>query len=440
MTYDSFNWLLQARTGNWDDVQPIGSALLFRLLDTLYPGPILFMSFNLIMVVAGTVAIFFLSSAGIVRNVILAALVLFCPVCLTILGFIWRDITGLGLVLLAVASCLMISEKQSRGQRWLFFSFVVLLTIAGSFFRVNNAAGAWPILFYALVRMFGRGSLDLKKILICVALSGIILTTATLGAMQVTTKMAKKQWFFGQVPINYQLAEMSLIAEVNFFPEQLFPDLSLEVIREQMAPPKIKKNPYFRLFFRAYLTDENRFFPRLLNQEYVELTQAYKKIISQHPHIALKARVRGINNWIFKEDLLQYGLHGPGFSNLRMWKNKVEINFTTTHPRWSEKFLIDMNTFVKAKKFSVQPLLYIGVSLLGVLLAWIYVLPNRMVITILSISSCLHFTSIVLVASYYEFRWGHQSIFCSILAISLFFNDTITRMKENRAMAKVHRG
>jgi hypothetical protein len=416
MSNDSFGWLIRARSGEFNDIQSLGPTLLWQVLDRIYPGPMLFVAFNIGLIVVSAAAVVgqltssrYLAACGVI-------MLLSYPPVLSILGVVWRDVTGLGITLATFAVVLALNREGGRSTTMVVVVALALITYGGTVFRDNHMAGALPFLVWAAWLLL-RDRITRATVRLTVAASGALVvgTAITLAGMETTDRLATQRSWKEQASYNYVLARLSVHARKNLFPQELFPRVSLDVLESRLD----ERRPFIG-FWRAYSRQNDSVFPRLEDAHAMAvLREAVVEAIAAYPWEYLSMRLGQSAQWLDFTRNYRGGIRTQGFSNLERFSEQVEVNFPTEKPGWSERLLQGIDDFSHPVYLN-NPLYAISAAAMVLILAWKAVPHSVRVGASLSLASgTLHYLGVIAAVAHFTFRYGHQTIALSTLTVVL---------------------
>ena len=442
MTNDSYGWLLQARSRNFADIQPLGTVLLLIPFDALYPGPMPFVLLNCLLVSTFTYLIL-IRSLGTRRSATIALLMcLLYPPILGIMGVMWRDQTGLGLTLATLWLALQTFDEPAFRRRMMILAAVVAVTIVGCLLRYNHPAGALPFVALALWPETARlGNVVLRAAAAFISGAIIVLFCAVL-ASKTTEEIVSTKVFSNQAIMNYMIARISQKEQKNLFPTEQYPNVNLDAI-DKMLASDTRSGLSYANFFRTFSKSDNSLFPRVTNQEdFDRLRLLYQDV--QHRHIARFF-------WVMIEDALvvaspwtRYSGSSvvSGFANVDAILPASEINFSTKPSAWAAPLKVYLKS-ANGWLVLTNPLYSLTAATLAILpFAWILwtrweststglqrTAVNASVCAACILSAWLHFLSVVIFGHLVQFRWVHQPIFLSILCLIVIGGQFLTLSK-----------
>lgn len=430
MTNDTIGWIYQARTGNFSDVQPVGTPLTILAIEQLHSGPYGFVILNWFLILTGLTACYFLVSRSAVITLLLTTITLFYPAVFSLLGVAWRDITGAGLTVIFFALCISTwqkvqDQKFNRPQIIRFLVYVIILCVAGTLYRSNHVASALPILMLPIgsyINSHIKKSKIFSFAIASVIAFGILVFSSALAG-KVSNHVVTKQFFSLQAVMNYHLALLSERTNQNLFPTKIYPDISQSDIEKWTSD---KHQLYKRIFWRAFSRQNQEKLPRLVKSEdYSLLTSAYRQAIILHFPDYLKIRSSEVAKWFSIHNDFSKG----SFVNHRLpnaAKELISINFDYTKPEWSNSLVREWAKFNKWQ-INRNPVGLMILAGIFTLLAYILALQHRVLILVAVASSFAHHLSVALVVALYSYRFGHQSNLFSIIAICLFLWSFISK-------------
>jgi hypothetical protein len=267
MSFDSLMHLLQGRMGFYWDFQPPAISVLFGLLDRIYPGPFLMLCLDVALIVIGTAGIVFQTRGSVALGVFTLIFTVMYPVTLLSIGVIWRDIIGLGVLLVSIWFLLLYADpNRSAWTRRTYAVLCLLATTAGLLLKANTAASVWLVVaglcYCALPKTWGR-----RRLAAAVAGAFTMVVIGTLGASAVSQRIIDEKVYFSQVPLNHHLAQLSVAVGENLFPLQQYPAVTLDELRKlnQRLP---EPSQLYGFFFGVYYQRLENMFPRLASDDF----------------------------------------------------------------------------------------------------------------------------------------------------------------------------
>ena len=262
----------------------------------------------------------------------------------------------------------------------------------------------------------------------------------TLGASAVSRRIIDEKVYFSQVPLNHHLAQLSVAVGENLFPLQQYPAVTLDELRKlnQRLP---EPSQLYGFFFGVYYQRLENMFPRLASDDFDALRDASRQAVRNHFRESLSIRWHAIKNNLARPTPLGFGQYGIPRS-----ARSVELtDLYGNDPMVLTLGLTDLSTsqlpvarslFRGVAEFSKQylplgPNGYLLVALLGLIASRLAIGHLPRLEALLFTCALFHLTSVLLVVSHYEFRWGHQSIYLSVLAICLLAKRTAERHRKN---------
>lgn len=418
MTNDSVGWLIRARSGVQSDVQPIASSVIWRGLELFHPGPMPWVVLNIGLVVFSSYFIFVRSiTSKWLAAAALLGLFAYPPV-LTILGVVWRDITGLGITLATFAITIGWLNHEPRNRPNLQVLVIVLLTVLGAAFRYNHVAGVLPCLLIGFWWSLKNLENRVIRFSLTLLLALSVATVSTLGSIWITKSFSEHRSFSSQAQKNYVLARMSLEAAENLFPSSIYPLLTLEMIEERLGSDE---KAYRRIFWKAFSRNDDAAIPRLVTEdEYSKLNEAYFGAVTERWDLYLKIRVDECLRWLDFGNNYRGATLRMGFPDDLMAKEKVEVNFETAKPEWSWKLLREVDKFNNSV-LGNNPLYILVLGIFAGITSLIFLPRNiGLAVCLVVAGGVLHFGGVVSVALSYEFRYGHQSIVLAAIGTLIF--------------------
>lgn len=426
MTNDSFGWLIRARSGIFSDIQPVGATLLWQILEKIYPGPFLFVVLNIAMIFFSARYLFQTGIGHFQKSSWLAfiSLALFSlwPALLTITGIVWRDVTGLGIAMMTAAIAVLSSQQAPMNRiRWaLLVATMLILILAGALCRYNHVAGILPFVILASWYLFPLKCKLYLRLIVTVTASFAVCVLATVFSMWLTTSLAANEKSYASQPQDeYLLARLSIETSQNLFPQDLYPRLTYDKIRNAFETHG--NRTYAMVFWTAYSREDNPDLPRIHDQErYAKVRSALKSAIDKNLYTYLAIRADEALRWFDPKRTYRNGTLRTETSDASIFKDKITVNFPTKKPDWSAQILKSID---KLNGYSVinNPVYTMLLSLIASAAA-IFILPRQqwMIISLFSISAVFHHISVALNAYVANFRFIHQSIAFAVMAIILF--------------------
>ncbi len=431
-TNDTLGWLLQVRRHDIVDVQPPGAPLLLSIFDSVWPGPFSLVAINLVLLCFGLM-IFWGQWLRSVATAIAASLtVLSYPAVLTILPVAWRDITGLALTILTLALALRLWNIErgayDGGNRGLIWAGILALGVAGAFFRANHAAGVLPLVALPLYPIMQRylGRSGLLPLLGSMLGALLILVAASMIAFALSSAITRPVYSM-QAWNLYRLTQMSVELQKNLLPPALYPKVGVPELEALMDA---SDSPYRSIFWTAYSRANNDLLPVINTPEqYRVLSKAFSDAVIEHPAtfatISLREMWSYFDWWraptgsyyVKNQPSGVFKVTSPDGTELAL-----DINWPTAVPEASEKFLRTWSKLVQPALVR-NPLPIMTLSIVLGLLAFALRLPAAPLMMVTALAAVTHFLGIIWIASLFDFRFGHQSIALSVIAILLFAID-----------------
>ncbi|MCH7871513.1 MAG: hypothetical protein IID33_07415, partial [Planctomycetes bacterium] len=218
MSFDSFNQLKQARSGEFLDNHPPMMAAIWRQVDRVSSGPFGMLLLQTLLFWGG-IAVFFNAVPGpaIVRAAG-AALVGFYPPVFGLIGTIWKDVLMFGVLIFAIG--LMVHLISSKRFKWIIaIAILGLLTLACSL-RENAAAATGPLLIWlmhAFRPLRAKGRLLTLVRTTAVALAATLLMYGASG--RISSALTTTKTYFWQTLVVFDLVGTSIQADQMLIPE-----------------------------------------------------------------------------------------------------------------------------------------------------------------------------------------------------------------------------
>lgn len=163
MCYDAVNQILEARDGVYSDWHPPLMAIIWRLADSIVPGPAGMLLLQLGSVWLGAFLVFhaFFKPYGAKVAAPLLCVLLFLPPVFGVSGAILKDVLMCSALLNAfgIAGHIKNCTNQNSGLALLLFALTVLLLWLAILLRHNAFFATMPILSYAIYRLYPKAGL-----------------------------------------------------------------------------------------------------------------------------------------------------------------------------------------------------------------------------------------------------------------------------------------
>ena len=430
MTNDTVGWLHRARTGQFKALQPFGAPIFFFLVDRVWPGPMSLVTFNLVVLVASLIAVFYLAFRSAWSAAVASTVVLAYPAVLTLLPVAWRDVTGLAITVAtfaaAIFSAQLIADKRSSAWTLAALGIVLfVLSFVGILFRDNHAAGIFPIIAFPLsVFLLCRWNRSRAlTLLLAVGISVALLVGTTLAAYRTGNEIGERRT--PQAALNYYLALLSDSTNENLFPVKLYPDLTLERVRALLRSGGGNR---FSVFWQAFSRGDQESLPQLKDDGDVDaLRKAFERAILRHPVAFAEIRATKAIQWLDPK---------ADFSNSSFVKHRlppaavkfIEIDFPHEKAAWAQKLLKSWSVWNKTP-LNRNPLPLLALSVIATALAFICSLRYRILILVASASALAHFVGVIGAVAIFQFRYGHQSGFFAVLSLVFFLAGLGARLR-----------
>jgi hypothetical protein len=260
LTNDTYEWITQARTGQFKDAQPLGAVLLLKTTELFYPGPFPFVAIN--------IAAICFSSYAVMRNIMgggwlvmlsYFAFILYPPVS-GLIGIAWRDFTGLALTIITFNLALVGLRSANRNISMYAAGIATAVTLIGCFFRQNHAAGAWPFLAASYWPLLQRFDAKYTRIAAAAVIAFGVGALTTLAAGSVNQKLVTVKTMDAQVRMNYMLSRLSMIKDKPLIPLEIQPNASIKNIQAFFA--KYQEYSYGFMYY-VWARDDNSVFLKI---------------------------------------------------------------------------------------------------------------------------------------------------------------------------------
>ena len=231
MSFDSGYTWWQARVGETSDTQSVMLIYLWRILDSIVPGPGLVFVLQLMLFWGGILTI----ASGIrlrpLACVLLVLLTGFAPAISVLRAHVWTD-TGLaGALLVATGALAFFVRTGKRG--WLCLGLISSLYALG--LRHNALPALLPFVVYAMHRLLARD--DSRGIRPRVVVASVAVLGVLYGVVQAINATADRHLPTWRALAAYDLAAISIATGKVLFPSQLIgPGMDVADLRQAYAP------------------------------------------------------------------------------------------------------------------------------------------------------------------------------------------------------------
>ncbi|WKJ91380.1 hypothetical protein QZJ86_04415 [Methylomonas montana] len=429
LCYDAVNQILEAREGVYSDWHPPLMAIVWRLTDSILPGPAGMLFLQLVLVWFGVYLVFgaFFKPCGAKAAAPLLCVLLFLPPVFCISGAILKDVLMWGALLIAfgVAGHIKCNNNQHSGLTSLLFAITVLLLWLAILLRHNAFFATMPILSFAIFRLYPKaGFLGLIRAAVPGAIMALALFVAT-GA--INTRLADRHTHPWVANAAFDIAGVIKRLEDRDRQQALFDRLASALNSTGSVEPLLNAYTpmYWREIFRTQpptlqlpthsMESQIHGFESLSDQQRQALRTLWTQTILAEPVLWLRHRLavsKYVLGWVpeaswspvmmgkeFPTDLEQaYGAH-PVPSKLQ--EQIEEAMFKLTNDWY------------------FQPWPYF-IAAICVFLAAAFRSPTANIEVIcLTASGILHEFGLMLAAPSPDFRYSHYMIFTTLLSLLL---------------------
>jgi hypothetical protein len=289
MSRDSGTQLEQARTLVLNDHHPVLMALIWRITDTIVPGPL--------GMLALMSAIYWASLSdlawGLAWPVLARAAVLlgigFFPPVLSVVPVIWKDTLMQATLLAALA----LAAAPPSGRRALRAAVAAVCLLVAIGARHNAAAAAWPIVALLLLRWPVLTRLRPGVRLLATSALAIGITLGSTLALQRGLAPLARAESFWQQSLTFDLAGMSLRTGKLLVPPDtgvLSPGMGLDEIR-RLYRPDYNASLYYCVPFAG--SECTPVFNRVRDeQQLANLRRSWRQAVLRHPGSYLAHRLQ----------------------------------------------------------------------------------------------------------------------------------------------------
>jgi len=231
MSFDSAYTWWQARAGETTDTQSVMLIHLWRILDSILPGPGLVFILQLALFWGGLLMI----ALGLRLRPLSATLMMllagFAPAISILRGHVWTDVGLAGALLVATGALTLFTRARERG--WLWLALVMSFCALG--LRHNALPALLPLAVFAIHRLLARddsGGVRMRVGVACVLVLGVLY-----GVVQAINATADRHLPTWRALAVLDLAGLSIATgEVLFPPTLIGPGMDVADLRQAYAP------------------------------------------------------------------------------------------------------------------------------------------------------------------------------------------------------------
>ncbi len=438
MSQDSINQLLQARIHFYSDHHPPLMAYIWHYLDLIARGPFLWLCLQTatIWLSTGYIVRYYLNQSGIKQNasfsIAATYTILLFPSVICIIGYVWKDIFMLAMLVASTAIILKLTGKiNERGfSRTKLIAFIIVvfsLTIALST-RHNSFAAVFFVIWCACYsyRIEGKVGFLSLKLFGSFFTSLLILFCIFILSGALNKVITDRKSYIQQTVYVYDIGHIAALSnDQSIINKDLYDiggilesKITLKPFNEYM---NIKGNSKYILEIG---------FNRTMDQEKIKkIRNVWIKSIRKHPYAYLKWRylvfINMTTNVINRHIALVFSLDE---------RRQKSVKITIDH----SKFQVFMKNLLKAiPRAFYNPLYYLIISIVLFILIPI-INWNKYVLIWFIIGSGLNYQfSLFFSAGAADYRYSHYMIFCTVSSIILlltpvlasFFQETLLKSK-----------
>lgn len=395
MSEDSVEQLKQAREWGFKDSHPPMMAFIWRMVDSIYPGPAGMVVIHIMLIGLAVGILVWRFRLPLAVKLLAVAVTLFWPGYFFLLGVVWKDIAMLSALLLSLA-LVEVAPRRPAG-----LLAALGLIIYGVAVRHNAAPVAGPILAYALWMMWRTE----KHVLLRIAgatVAGGIGVVMIFGANQViTSRLVSTKQHFWQVMAIFDLTGISVRTNQNLVPSEVFPLATMDEIALRYTPTSL-----------VPLTQISKAFPKLYDgdEKLVTLRQAWIDAIWAHPVSYLLHRKEVTRN------LLGLVPDEPWNSVYLAGVVPNPLGIPNREPEWSRQVKFYCYSLSHNGSWLYRPWVYLLALLFFVLVAFALRLRTGPFILVLGASALGNTAGLFFVAPAPDFRYSIWVVFGCVLA------------------------
>jgi len=231
VSFDSAYTWWQARVGETSDTQSVMLIHLWRILDSILPGPGLVFILQLVLFWGGLLMIALGLRLRPLAATLMMSLAGFAPAISVLRGHVWTDVGLAGALLVATGALTLFARTRERG--WLWLALVMSFYALG--LRHNALPALLPLAVYALHRLLARD--DSGGIRMRVGVASVLVLGALYGVVQAINATADRHLPTWRALAVLDLAALSIATGKVLFPPTLIgPGMDVADLRQAYAP------------------------------------------------------------------------------------------------------------------------------------------------------------------------------------------------------------
>jgi hypothetical protein len=427
MSFDSAYTWWQARVGETSDTQSLMLIHLWRVLDSIVPGPGLVFILQLVLFWGGLLMI----AIGLrLRPLAVTLMVLFAgfaPAISVLRAHVWTDV-GLAGALLVVTGALAFFVRTG-GRRWLWLALISSLYSLG--LRHNALPALLPLAAYAMYRMLARDNSRGGRVQAAVV--SVLVLGVLYGVVQAINASADRHLPTWRALAAFDLAALSIATGKVLFPPTLIgPGMDVADLKQAYEPWSV-----VGVLKRTRNGIRNPLEPGWTPAEVAELRSAWLNACLAYPREYIAHR--------FAVTAALFGTHpadwpeGMKFAStsFQVRDNPPIAQNTTALHRW----IIEMGQRLRATPvFAAWP--YLGAGIVAAPFAWRR--RDRLaarIALVLILSGALYALPLVFLAPSAELRYLFWPCVASLVAgVLAFAHADFTPAEQNAAVNPSRRG
>jgi len=231
MSFDSGYTWWQARAGETSDTQSVLLIHLWRILDSIVPGPGLVFLLHLLLFWGGLALIATGLRLRRLATVSLMLIVGFAPMIAVLRAHVWTDVGFAGALLVAAGCVAFFARTRNHGWLWL----AIVPTFYALALRHNALPALLPIVVYATHRSIERG--DARRARLRVGVASVLVLAALFGVVQLINGTANRHLPAWPALAVFDLAALSIATDHVLLPRQMIgPDMDVADLEQAYQP------------------------------------------------------------------------------------------------------------------------------------------------------------------------------------------------------------
>jgi hypothetical protein len=231
MSFDSAYTWWQARVGETSDTQSVMLIHLWRVLDSILPGPGPVFVLQLVLFWGGLLMIAIGLRLRPFAATLMVMLAGFAPAIAVLRGHVWTDVGLAGALLVATGALALFARTRGRG--WL--ALVVASSLCALALRHNALPALLPLAVYVMHRLLARE--DSGSARARVAIASVLALGVLYGIIQAVNATADRHLPTWRALAAYDLAALSIATGKLLFPPELVgPGMDVADLAQAYAP------------------------------------------------------------------------------------------------------------------------------------------------------------------------------------------------------------